>query len=189
MKTMNVMRFNDSADAPALIAAIAAVPQPRPGEMLIHIQAAGVTPTELRWYPTTHTPDGGKRTGAIPGHEFSGIVEAVGRDVDPGLVGREVFGLNDWFADGATAEYCVAQPSGIALKPHRLSHVEAAFFIVEPNQQELSEIARLLDRGELKICVDGVVPLAQASAAYFGAAGRQLGRGKVVITLIEEPRG
>ena len=66
---------------------------------------------------------------------------------------------------------------------------EAAFFIVEPNQQELSEIARLLDRGELKICVDGVVPLAQASAAYFGAAGRQLGRGKVVITLIEEPRG
>jgi NADPH:quinone reductase-like Zn-dependent oxidoreductase len=126
MKTMKVMRFNDSADAPALIAATASVPQPRPGEMLIHIQAAGVTPTELRWYPTTHTPDGGKRTGAIPGHEFSGIVEAVGRDVDPGLVGREVFGLNDWFADGATAEYCVAQPSGIALKPHRPSHAEAA---------------------------------------------------------------
>jgi NADPH:quinone reductase-like Zn-dependent oxidoreductase len=52
--------------------------------------------------------------------------------------------------------------------------------------QELSEIARLLDRGDLKICVDGVVPLAQASAAYLGTAGRKLGRGKVVITLIEE---
>jgi NADPH:quinone reductase-like Zn-dependent oxidoreductase len=64
---------------------------------------------------------------------------------------------------------------------------KAAFFIVEPNQQELSEIARLLDRGDLKICVDGVVPLAQASAAYLGTAGRQLGRGKVVISLIEEP--
>jgi NADPH:quinone reductase-like Zn-dependent oxidoreductase len=62
-----------------------------------------------------------------------------------------------------------------------------AFFVVEPNQQELSEIARLLDRGDLKICIDGVVPLAQASAAYLGTAGRQLGRGKVVITLIEEP--
>jgi len=66
---------------------------------------------------------------------------------------------------------------------------KAAFFIVEPNQQELRKIARLLDRGDLKICVDGVVPLAQASAAYLGTAGRQLGRGKVVITLIEEPRG
>jgi NADPH:quinone reductase-like Zn-dependent oxidoreductase len=64
---------------------------------------------------------------------------------------------------------------------------EAAFFIVEPNPQELREIARLLDHDELRICVDGVVPLAQASAAYLGTAGRQLGRGKVVITLIEEP--
>jgi NADPH:quinone reductase-like Zn-dependent oxidoreductase len=92
---MKVMRFNDSADAPALIAATASVPQPRPGEILTRVRAAGVTPTELLWYPTTHTPDGGKRTGAIPGHEFSGVVEAVGRDVDRGLVGHEVFGLND----------------------------------------------------------------------------------------------
>jgi NADPH:quinone reductase-like Zn-dependent oxidoreductase len=316
MKTMKVMRFNDSTNAPALVAATVLVPQPRPGEILARVQAAGVTPTELQWYPTTHTSDGGKRTGAIPGHEFSGIVEAVGRDVDPGLVGHEVFGLNDWFADGATAEYCVAQASGIAPKPNHLSHAEAAsvpigaltawqglfdrarlragervlihgasgsvgifavqlarragasviatasarnaeflrqlgaervidyhsgsfeehvsdmdvvfdgvggttlerswnvlkragrmvtiaaasegahdertkaaFFIVEPNQQELSEIARLLDRGELKTCVDGVVPLAQASAVYFGIGGRRLGRGKVVITLVEEPRG
>lgn len=66
---------------------------------------------------------------------------------------------------------------------------KAAFFIVEPNQQELSEIARLVDGGDLKVWVDGVVPLTQASAAYFGAAGRQLRRGKVVITLIDEPRG
>ena len=84
------------------------------------------TPTELRWYPTTHAPDGGKRTGAIPGHEFSGIVEAVGPDVDPGHVGAEVFGMNDWFAEGATAEYCVAPSPSIAAKPYRLSHAEAA---------------------------------------------------------------
>jgi len=64
---------------------------------------------------------------------------------------------------------------------------KAAFFIVGPNQQQLIEIARLLDRGDLKACVDGVVPLAQASAAYFGTAGRKRGRGKEVITLIEEP--
>ena len=55
MKTMRVMRFNDSTVVPALIAATDLVPQPRPDEMLIRVQAAGVTPTELRWYPTTHT--------------------------------------------------------------------------------------------------------------------------------------
>jgi len=311
---MKVMRFNDSSAEPGLIAGTASVPRPGPGELLVRVHAAGVTPTELLWYPTTQTEDGGKRTGAIPGHEFSGIVEAVGRDVDPGLAGGEVFGLNDWFDEGATAEYCVAQASSIAPKPNRLSHAEAAsapigaltawqglfdrarvragervlihgasggvgifavqlarwagasviatasarnaeflrqlgaeqvvdyrserfgehvsdvdvvfdgvggttlerswnvlkpagrmvtiaadsegahdertkaaFFIVEPNRQELSEIARLLDCGDLMTCVDGVVPLAQASAAYLGAAGRQLRRGKVVITLIEEP--
>ena len=67
--------------------------------MLIRVKATGVTPTELHWYPTTHTKDGAERTGAIPGHEFSGIVEAVGSKVDPGQIGREVFRLNDWYAE------------------------------------------------------------------------------------------
>ena len=58
MKTMNIMRFNDSFDARALIAGTAPVPQPGRGEMLIRVHAAGVTPTELRGYATTHTPDG-----------------------------------------------------------------------------------------------------------------------------------
>ena len=58
-------------DAPALIAD--APPVPKPGrEILVRIIAAGVAPTELLWYPTTHTRDGSKRSGAVPGHEFSG---------------------------------------------------------------------------------------------------------------------
>ena len=93
---MKVMRFNDSYDAPALIAGTAPVPQPGRGEILVRVHAAGVTPTELRWYPTTHTSDGARRTGAIPGHEFRGGVEAVGADADPNQIGREIFGMNDW---------------------------------------------------------------------------------------------
>jgi NADPH:quinone reductase-like Zn-dependent oxidoreductase len=126
MKTMKVMRFNDFSDAPALIAGTAPVPQPGRGEMLIRVYAAGVTPTELRWYPTTHTPDGGRRTSAIPGHEFSGVVEAVAADVDPDQIRREVFGMNDWFADGATADYCISASTSVVVKPSRLSHLEAA---------------------------------------------------------------
>ena len=110
MKAMKVMRFNDSLDSPALIAGTAPVPQPGREGILIRVQAAGVTPTELQWYPTTHTPDGGRRTGAIPGHEFSGVVEAAGPDADQGQIGQEVFGMNGWFADGATAESIVPPP-------------------------------------------------------------------------------
>jgi Alcohol dehydrogenase GroES-like domain len=110
MDTMKVMRFDDSVAPPGLIMGIGQVPRPGRGEMLIRVKAAGVTPTELRWYPTTHTKDGAERTGAIPGHEFSGIVEAMGSKVDPGQIGGEVFGLNDWYAEGAIAQYCLATP-------------------------------------------------------------------------------
>ena len=126
MKTMNIMRFNDSFDAPALITGTAPVPQPCRGEMLVRVHAAGVTPTELQWYPTTHTPEGGRTTGAIPGHEFPGVVEAVAEDVDPDQIGREVFGMNDWFADGATVDYCISASTSVAVKPSQLSHLEAA---------------------------------------------------------------
>ncbi len=53
MSTMKAMRFNDSPDAPALIAENVPAPEPGEGEMLIRVRAAGVTPTELGWHPTT----------------------------------------------------------------------------------------------------------------------------------------
>lgn len=123
---MRVFRFNDSATESALIEGEAPKPSPKVGEVLIRVHAAGVTPTELLWYPTTHKLDGSVRRGAIPGHEFSGVVEEVGDGVDSSLAGLEVYGLSDWFAEGATAEYCVTVPTSIAPKPPNLTHAEAA---------------------------------------------------------------
>jgi NADPH:quinone reductase-like Zn-dependent oxidoreductase len=123
MKTMKSVRLTDlqrmeEVEGPA--------PAPGRGEVLIEVYAAGVTPTELLWYPTSHTKDGGSRTHAIPGHEFSGVVAEIGDGVEGVAVGDEVFGMNDWFADGATAEFCVTLPSNITPKPVRLTHEEAA---------------------------------------------------------------
>jgi NADPH:quinone reductase-like Zn-dependent oxidoreductase len=101
-------------------------PTPGAGEILIRVRAAGVTPTELVWYPTYHQKDGTSREGAIPGHEFSGVVAAVGRGVDAFSPGEEVYGMNDWFEQGATAEACLTLAPFIATKPRRLSHEEAA---------------------------------------------------------------
>ena len=114
---MKVMRLVNSASAPALVEAEA--PEPRPGrnQLLIRVHASGVTPTELDWYPTSHLKTGEERVGAIPGHEFSGVIAAVGEDVASVAVGQEVYGMNDWFADGSTAEYCVTEPLWVAPKP------------------------------------------------------------------------
>lgn len=123
MKAMQVVPSNNT-----LILTPADVPQPKPGsgEIAIQVHAAGVTPTELLWYPTTHTPDGHERRLPIPGHEFSGVVIELGEDVAGQSIGDEVFGMNDWFADGSTAEYCLTKPGWVAAKPKHLTHAEAA---------------------------------------------------------------
>jgi NADPH:quinone reductase-like Zn-dependent oxidoreductase len=45
------------------------------------------------------------RVRAVPGHEFSGVITAIGKDVPDFEIGDEVYGMNDWFVDGATAEF------------------------------------------------------------------------------------
>jgi NADPH:quinone reductase-like Zn-dependent oxidoreductase len=299
---MRAMQVNSTGE-PRLLAADLPQPQPGKGELLIQVRAAGVTPTELGWYPTTHHPDGTPRNGAVPGHEFSGEVVGVGEGAQGFQIGQEIYGLNDWFADGATAEFCLTQPQNIASKPSTLSHSAAAtvpigaltawqgllerakirrgervlvhgaggsvgmfavqlahlqgahviatassrnldvvaaigadevidyrasrfedqagkvdvvfdgvggetldrswgvlkaggrlvtiveqaskneFFIVEPNQKQLIEIARLLDDGTLKTFVGANVPLKDAASAYDGTVLKAQAYGKVVLTI------
>jgi NADPH:quinone reductase-like Zn-dependent oxidoreductase len=308
---MKAMRLTDSARA--LVEEAIPQPQPGPGEVLIRVYAAGVTPTERRWYPTSHSRNGERRTRTIPAHEFSGVIAALGKQVTGFAVGQEVYGMNDWFSDGALAEYCITKPSWIASKPSHLTHVQAAsvpigaltawqglldrarlqagesvlvqggagavgifavqiarsrgahvmatasarnlelvsrlgaeqaidyravrfeesipavdvvfdtvggetldrswgvlkpggrmitiaaeneavadervkraFFIVEPNHQQLAEIGDLLQSEQLRPIVDAVLPLDRASEAYQGQVRERSGRGKMVVTVIPD---
>lgn len=307
---MKAMRLSGSAQALELIEEDIPQPQPQRGELLIRVHAVGLTPTEPLWYPTTHTKEGGTRSGAIMGHEFSGVIAALGQGVAGFEAGDELYGMNDWFADGALAEYCVTLPSSVARKPSRLTHVEAAsvpiaaltawqglvvraklqagehvlvhggagavgsfaiqvarfrgarvtttasaqqidfvtelgaervidygavrfeehvagmdvvfdtigrdtlqrswsvlkpggrmvtisadseystaervkqaYFIVEPNQEQLIRIEDLLESGELRPVVDTVLPLTRAFAAFVGGVKERRGRGKMVATV------
>ena len=105
------------------------VPQPRPGEgeVLVRVHAAGVIHTELSWVPTWTTQAGEPRPlPVIPGHEFSGEIAALGAGVRDVGVGDLVYGLNDWYRDGAWADYCVARVADFAPKPAGVDHVHAA---------------------------------------------------------------
>jgi NADPH:quinone reductase-like Zn-dependent oxidoreductase len=123
---VKAMRLADLTGSPSLCEKDIPRPEPGRGELLIQVHAAGVTSKELLWYPTTHSKNGGTRRGAVPGHEFSGVVAAVGEDMKGFTPGQEVYGMNDWFADGATAEFCITQPTSVASKPAKLTHVEVA---------------------------------------------------------------
>ncbi len=60
---------------------------------------------------------------------------------------------------------------------------QKAFFIVEPNQKQLIEVAKLIDGGKLKTFVDAVVPLADAASAYNGSLKNRQGHGKIAVEI------
>jgi NADPH:quinone reductase-like Zn-dependent oxidoreductase len=78
---------------------------------------------------------------------------------------------NGWFCDYGTWGGNTDAPS------------TPPFFIVEPNQKQLIEIAKLVDAGALKAFVSAVVPLEEAAAAYKRTIPNKRGYGKVVITI------
>jgi NADPH:quinone reductase-like Zn-dependent oxidoreductase len=165
---MKVWQCDDSRPVPRLVPAEVETPEPQRGEVLIRVHAVGVTGTELLWQPTTHTKSGANRRHAIPGHEFSGAIAAVGVGAD-GIVGQEVFGMNDWYAQGATAEFCCAPPSAIAPKPARLTPVEAASVPIDA----LTAWQGLFDRAQLQA---GERVLIHGGAGAVGVFAIQLAR-------------
>src|ERR1700677_3913333 len=123
---MKAMQLNHADQGPVLVATELPQPEPGEGELLIRVRAVGVTQTELNWYLTTHRKDGTPRKGAVPGHEFSGVIAALGKNTNGFAVGQDVYGMSDWFVDGAIAEFCLTQPQSIAPKPVTLTHEAAA---------------------------------------------------------------
>jgi NADPH:quinone reductase-like Zn-dependent oxidoreductase len=64
--------------------------------------------------------------------------------------------------------------------------LEASYFVVEPNREQLEELAGLADRGALRPAIDSVFALAEGRAAFERslAPGK---RGKVVLRVAEDP--
>jgi NADPH:quinone reductase-like Zn-dependent oxidoreductase len=167
---MKAIRLHARGGFEALVYEDAPEPKPQAGEVLIRVRATAMTPTEFAWDPTWQTASGAARPFPfILGHEFSGTVAAVGPGVAKAFVCQEVYGLNDWFADGAQAEYCLAKLEEIAPKPRSLTHVEAAVAPIAG----LTAWQGLLERAQLKT---GQSVLVHGAAGGVGVFATQLAR-------------
>lgn len=145
-------------------------PVPKDNQVLVQVYAAAITPTEFEWYPTFHTPEGGMRPfPIIPGHEFSGVVEAIGSACMGVQVGDPIYGLSDWFINGAQAEYCLTVPANIAPKPATLEHTQAAAVPISA----LTAWQALIDRAHLSA---GQRVLIHGAAGGVGSFAVQLAR-------------
>jgi NADPH2:quinone reductase len=140
-------------------------PQPTyaPGEVLVHVMAAGINRPDVSQRKGNYPPPAGAPT-EIPGLEIAGIIAKVGANVTRWKVGDKVCALV-W--GGGYAEYCNV-PEGQCLPiPDDLTFIEAAslpetFFTVWSN---------VFDRGSLK---PGESLLVHGGSSGIGVAAIQM---------------
>jgi NADPH:quinone reductase-like Zn-dependent oxidoreductase len=161
---------------------------PRPyvgtGDALVRVHAASFTPTELTWPSTWVDHAGHDRRPTIPAHEVSGVVEELGYGTVGVTVGQAVYGLTDWYRDGAAAEYVAVEARNLAPKPTSMSHVEAAAVPLAglTASQALFDYGRLLAGRSVLIHGAGggvgvfAVQLARAAGAAVIGTGRAWAR-------------
>ena len=172
--SMTVIEMAGAGGPEVLRVATRPVPEPRPGELLIKVDAAGVNRPDVMQRLGKYPPPPG--ASDIPGLEIAGSIVGCHPDDPPGRwqAGDRVCAL---VAGGGYAEYCLA-PAGQCLPlPHGLDTVTAAaipetFFTVWSN---------LFDRGGLR---PGERALVHGGTSGIGTTAIQLARahGATILT-------
>ncbi|MEH1095498.1 NADP-dependent oxidoreductase [Micromonospora sp. CPCC 205739] len=173
MSTMHAVRAHARGGPEQLVYEEVPRPEPGPGEVLVAVKAASMTPHELTWPATwTHSMDGSgpERTPIIPSHEFSGVVAASGAGVESLTEGEAVYGLIPFTRDGAAAEYVVLPADVVAAKPATVDHDHAAALPLAA----LSAWQALVDHADLQA---GQHVLVQGGAGGVGSYVVQLAAG------------
>ncbi|MDN4474157.1 NAD(P)-dependent alcohol dehydrogenase [Demequina zhanjiangensis] len=126
--TMKAVRY-DRYGGPEIMS-LADLPLPEPGEGQVRLRnrAASLNPYDWHLYRAdpalVRTFAGWRSPGEkVLGADVAGVVDAVGPGVTELSVGDAVYGEIGF---GACAEYTLARPRNLALKPHTLSFTEAA---------------------------------------------------------------
>lgn len=177
-----------------------AVPTPRPHEALVRVRSVGVCGSDIHYYEDGHIGAQQIVEPLILGHEYSGIVEEVGADVDRALIGKRVAvepgipcGTCEWCRtghynvclgmsfpggpghDGALREYMAVHAGFCFPIPDSLSLEEAA--MIEPLAVALHtvELANLKPGESAAVLGLGPIGLLVAQVLRFAGVGRLYG--------------
>ena len=148
-------------------------PEPKEGEVLIRMHAAGVNPADWQ-VMSRDTP--GRQYPWVPGYDVSGVVEQ-GGSTESGLRdGDAVYAMLPLTAGGAFAEYAVADADQVCAAPSSVGYVEAASLPIVA----LTAWQALFDAAQL---MAGMRVLVHAAAGGVGHVAVQLAkwRGAYVI--------
>ena len=103
-----------------------APPDPGRGQVRVQVRAAAANPMDWKIRRGEMKALSGSRFPRGLGHDFAGVVDAVGPAVERLAVGDEVFGVTSIRQAGAFAEYVVADEKNVGRKPPSISFEQAA---------------------------------------------------------------
>ncbi|MGK8557830.1 NADP-dependent oxidoreductase [Nocardia gipuzkoensis] len=123
---MKAIRFTTYGDPSVLELAEVQKPIPRSGEALIRVAATTFNPVDAAIRAGVLQQQFPLTLPHIPGIDVSGVVTAVGADVDRSLVGSSVVAFVPMAANGAAAEYVTAPANLLATAPVSVPSSDAA---------------------------------------------------------------
>jgi NADPH:quinone reductase-like Zn-dependent oxidoreductase len=162
-----------ATDQAAGTAGVKLVERPEPqaaiNDVVVQVHAGGFTGDELTW-PSTWTDRAGRdRTPSIPGHELAGVVTSLGYGTTGLSIGQRVFGLTDWYRDGALAEYMAVEARNLTPLPGDVDFAEGAAFVMPG----LTAWQGLFEHGRLR---SGQSVLVHGAGGVVGSMASQLAR-------------
>jgi 2-desacetyl-2-hydroxyethyl bacteriochlorophyllide A dehydrogenase len=173
MRTMRTMKAIVSTGPGQLAWQDWPLPQPGAGQVRIRTSACAICATDLQMIA------GWQRTGfpSIPGHEWSGTVDAVGAGVDPGLAGRRCVAENV-LADGGEvgfehpggyAAYLLTEARNVQVLPPDFPLTAAA--LIEPLAVSVRGMRRLRLEDKRRALVFGDGPIGLLMLMLLRRAG------------------
>jgi NADPH:quinone reductase-like Zn-dependent oxidoreductase len=160
-------------DQAAGLAGMTLTERPEPtaaiNDVVVQVHASGFVPTELEWPSTWADRAGRDKTPSIPGHEFAGVVTALGYGTTGLSAGQRVFGLADWHRDGSLAEYVAVEARNLAGLPGDVDFTTGASLPISG----LTAWQGLFDHGHLQ---PGQAVLVHGAAGAVGTMATQLAR-------------
>jgi NADPH:quinone reductase-like Zn-dependent oxidoreductase len=102
------------------------IPEPGRGEVRVRVLAAAANPADYRLRVGALRPITGSRFPRGLGHDFAGVIDALGPEVNGRQIGEDVFGISGIRAAGAFADYLVIDAKRAYPKPPSLSFEVAA---------------------------------------------------------------
>ena len=164
-----IVATDRSAEAAGITLTEVPVPTPAINDVVVEVYASGFVPAEWEWPSTWVDRAGHDRAQAIIGHEFAGVVTALGYGTTGLSLGQRVLGITDWHRDGTLAQYAAVEARNLAPLPGDVDFTVGASLPISG----LTAWQGLFQHGRLQ---SGQTVLAHGAAGAVGSVVTQLAR-------------